>query len=155
MSSNKRKSTNVQKDAQESASAPKAKRARKSKSKAQGDLDTLGTLAARATEEGLTSQNTNKTYRTYVAAGKEFVKELVAKKRAAQAAGTPEMATQVPGNNENLDLNLLEKAFENPPNRLSALALEYLMVDKCVWSTCKPGTGISIYSAFKNYWEHM
>ena len=54
-----------------------------------------------------------------------------------------------------IDLDLLEKAFENPPNCYSGLALQFFMTELCFRLERKAGTGLSAYSAFKKYWENM
>ena len=51
--------------------------------------------------------------------------------------------------------NLLEKAFEKPPNQYSTKALEFFLVEKCIRQGCSRSTAEGIQAAFADYWDHM
>ncbi|KAF8628513.1 hypothetical protein AX17_005987, partial [Amanita inopinata Kibby_2008] len=56
---------------------------------------------------------------------------------------------------ESIDLDLLEKAFEKPPNYLSSKALELFLVQKCFNEGCKKSVAEQIHMAFCNHWDTM
>ena len=49
----------------------------------------------------------------------------------------------------------LEKAFDRPPNRYSAMALEMFLVQKCFTDGLGPSTADGIHGAFAAYWDTM
>lgn len=93
------------------------------------------------------AEKTLAAYRTYVTKGKEFLAQTVKARR--EKGGALETEDQV-------DTDVLEKAFENPPNSLSAKALELFLVHKCFGSDgCGPSTAERIHAAFCDHWDNM
>ncbi|KAF8071966.1 hypothetical protein FPV67DRAFT_1779081 [Lyophyllum atratum] len=85
-------------------------------------------------------------YKGHLARGRTFLKELVSEKRKT-------------GNNDvgsgDINIDLLEKAFDNPPNRFSAHALELFLIQKCVVENLKTCTAHGIQAAFADLWDNM
>ena len=82
-------------------------------------------------------------YDGYITKGKEFLALTVKARHKSQEK-------------DEIDTNLLEKAFEKPPNGLSAKALELFLVHKCLGSdACGPSTAERIHAAFCDYWDNM
>ncbi|KAF8327307.1 hypothetical protein F5887DRAFT_1077645 [Amanita rubescens] len=74
------------------------------------------------------AQRTLEAYRGYITKGKEFLALMVKARRENQEK-------------DEIDTDLLEKAFDNPPNRFSAKALELFLVHKCLGADgCGPST---------------
>src|SRR6266576_5918405 len=81
-------------------------------------------------------------YDSYITKGKEFVALTV---KARREKGESQEKDEI-------DTDLLEKAFEKPPNGLSATALELFLVHKCFGSDgCGPSTAERIHAAFCDY----
>ncbi|KAF8071961.1 hypothetical protein FPV67DRAFT_1411251 [Lyophyllum atratum] len=91
-------------------------------------------------------KRTVKKYDGYVARCQRFAKTV-----AAQRRNNP---TNVTGC-DNLDLDLIEKAFDDPPNRLSVYTLELFILQKCCIDKRRSGTATSTHAALKDYWRHM
>jgi hypothetical protein len=56
---------------------------------------------------------------------------------------------------DDVDVDLLEKAFENPPNKYSVSAMELFLVQKCCTEALSPSTAFGIQGAFCDYWDNM
>ena len=85
-------------------------------------------------------------YASYIAKGKEFL-ALTVKARREKGKAIEK---------DGIDTNLLAKAFERPPNKLSATAFELFLVHKCLGSQeCGPSTAEGIHAAFCDYWDNM
>ncbi|KAF8333359.1 hypothetical protein F5887DRAFT_893721 [Amanita rubescens] len=85
-------------------------------------------------------------YDSYITKGKEFLALTV---KARREKGESQEKDEI-------DTNLLEKAFEKPPNGLSATALELFLVHKCLGlDGCGPSTAERIHAAFCDYWDNM
>ena len=83
-------------------------------------------------------------YNQYIRQGREFLAECV-RQRACNK-------TEEQGN---LDIGLLAKAFENPPNKTSAEALELFVVQKCFREGCGESVAMTIQAAFAWHWDNM
>lgn len=86
-------------------------------------------------------------YDALVKQGKTFLEKFVTARRSS--------CDELEHGEEVLDNDVLEKAFDNPPNRYSAKALEYFLVDRCIINGCQEGTAAGIHAAFLFYWERM
>jgi hypothetical protein len=95
-------------------------------------------------EEYGKSKHTLEQYRRYVRQGKDFLALLVGKR-----------AGNKPGEQDDLDISLLAKAFDNPPNKTSVEALELFMVEKCFEKNCGESVATLIQAAFAWYWDNM
>lgn len=94
-------------------------------------------------EEFGRSKNTKKAYKGHLARGKAFLKDLVDQKRASGTDG------------DCVNADKLAKAFDNPPNEYSAMALELFLTQKCFSEALGLSTGQGIHGAFANYWDEM
>ncbi|KAJ7926602.1 hypothetical protein B0H13DRAFT_2229378 [Mycena leptocephala] len=56
---------------------------------------------------------------------------------------------------QGIDTGLLEKAFEGPPNKHSAMALELYLTQKCVVEGRGKSTAEGIHGAFADYWDNL
>ena len=91
------------------------------------------------------SDRTRKAYTGHVARGKEFLARLVAERRAKDEG------VAVDG----INTDLLEKAFDNPPNNYSVEALEMFLSWKCFTDGKGHSTAEAIQAAFADYWDNL
>ncbi|RDB17550.1 hypothetical protein Hypma_001160 [Hypsizygus marmoreus] len=113
---------------------------------AQPTLQALNAAQAAACEEFGRPPTTRKSYNGYLARGFKFLQNLV---DARREAGNGEIG------DDGVDTDLLEKAFGNPPNKYSLMALEAFMTQKCFHEGKGEATANGIQSAFADYWDHM
>jgi len=92
-----------------------------------------------------TVKNTDGAYKGYVARGIKFLEDLVVQRR--------ENGEDVCA--EGISTDMLEKAFDKPPNHYSALAVELFLVQKCFTENCGVSTAEGIHGAFASYWDTM
>ncbi|RDB18873.1 hypothetical protein Hypma_014489 [Hypsizygus marmoreus] len=92
------------------------------------------------------SQVVAKYYQGQLDHGKTFLNELVTLRRANDEAGV---------GHDGIDTDLLEKAFDRPPNKLSVRALEWFILEKCMRQGLGRSTAVGIQSAFTQYWSAM
>ena len=97
-------------------------------------------------EEYCKSSHTREAYQGQVKQGKEFLARCIAerKKKGCDA----DLA-------DGVNTNLLEKAFDNPPNIHSVDALEMFLSQRCFTEGLAYSTAESIHAAFANYWDNM
>lgn len=120
---------------------------RKKKSQsATSSLKTLQKVRNEKVSEFSTVKNTNNAYNGHVARGMAFLKEIV-KDREENGEGTM-CSLGIPTDE-------LEKAFDKPPNRYSALALEMFLVQKCFTEDLGISTAYGIHGGFAAYWDTM
>lgn len=107
------------------------------------NLGTLVELNQQSRQTYGKAQRTIEAYRGYIAKGKEFLALMVKARRENQEQ-------------DEIDTDLLEKAFDNPPNQFSAKALELFLVHKCLGPDgCGPSTAERIHAAFCDHWDSM
>ncbi|TCD65482.1 hypothetical protein EIP91_002566 [Steccherinum ochraceum] len=110
---------------------------------------------AAAAKSNILAKSTNASYKGYLERGRKFLAALVVKMKADGSGGQAAWTIEDSMDAGPPDLELLGKALEGPPNRYSAMALEWFIVEKCVRQALDAGTGTSAYSAFKKYWEML
>ena len=115
------------------------------KKAATSSLQTLQTIRNTRVKELSTVKNTDSAYKGYVARGIKFLENVVAQRRLN---GEHVCA-------EGISTDMLEKAFNRPPNHYSALALEMFLVQKCFTENCGVSTAEGIHGAFASYWDTM
>jgi hypothetical protein len=54
-----------------------------------------------------------------------------------------------------IDIDMMEKAFDNPPNKYSVMMLELYLVQKCLTEKKGKSTADGIHGAFADYWDNM
>ncbi|KAK2460230.1 hypothetical protein APHAL10511_007752, partial [Amanita phalloides] len=79
--------------------------------------------------------------------GKEFLEELCNMQQETRVRGEEI--------DDELDDTLLAKAFDKPLNETSVTALEFFLVQKCLWEECTHSTAMAICAAFASYWDNM
>jgi hypothetical protein len=120
---------------------------RKKKSRSStSSLKTLQKVRNQKVKEFSTVKNTNNAYNGHVARGVAFLKVLV---KDRQENGEGIMCSL------GIPTDELEKAFDRPPNRYSAMALEMFLVQKCFTDGLGSSTADGIHGAFAAYWDTM
>lgn len=90
-------------------------------------------------------KKTRENYARYVARGREFLAVLVKERRES---GLDE-------SDDGIVTDLLEKAFEKPPNKFSVVALELFLTQKCFSEGLGKSTAAGIQGAFADLWDNM
>jgi hypothetical protein len=117
-------------------------------------LECLQQVKEARKREHLHAKGTDNAYKGHVKRGKEFLSKLVADVRDSRAAGA-ELEAADDGGHRQLDVGQLEVAFEDPPNRLSPVALELFLTQKCLMENLGKDTANGIHAAFICHWDHM
>ncbi|KAM6502988.1 hypothetical protein JOM56_002965 [Amanita muscaria] len=120
----------------------KPRRQKKKQPEAAATIATLQDLSEQSRLQYGKAAKTRAAYTSYVRRGKEFLAQLVAARRMSHEK-------------DEIDTNLLEKAFEKPPNQYSTKALEFFLVEKCIRQGCTRSTAEGVQAAFADYWDHM
>jgi hypothetical protein len=115
---------------------------------ATSSLETLQKIKESSRTQHGRPKRTRDNYAGYIQRGKTFLKDLVAERRANvdSADSTPD---------DDVDINLLEKAFDDPPNKYSVMALELFLVQKCLTEDRGSSTAAGIQGGFTDYWDNM
>lgn len=91
---------------------------------------------------------TRKSYDSYLARGKDFLEDLVAERREEEKKHGI--------TRDGIDTTELAQAFdESGPNRLSPVALELFLTQKCLTEDKGMSTAEGIRGAFADYWDHL
>ena len=112
---------------------------------AASSLQTLRNIRNTRVKELSTVKNTDGAYKGYVARGIKFLEDVVAQRRQ-----NGEVVCV-----EGISTDMLEKAFDKPPNLYSALAVEMFLIQKCFTENCGVSTAEGIHGAFASYWDTM
>jgi len=137
----------VQKTSDSTTGMKKTKPAAKKKTKVTtSSLQTLQKTRTTCRNKFGWSKSTKSNYAGYIKQGKKFLADIIAERRANGEGAVCK---------EGINTDLLEKAFENPPNKYSAMALELFLVQKCFTENWGKSTGDGIHGAFADYWDHM
>jgi uncharacterized coiled-coil DUF342 family protein len=127
-------------------SANKNQTRKKKSQSATSSLKTLQNLRNEKVNEFSTVKNTNDAYNGYVARGVGFLKAVV---KERMENGEETMCGL------GISTDELKKAFDRPPNRYSAMALEMFLVQKCFTDGLGSSTADGIHGAFAAYWDTM
>lgn len=103
-------------------------------------------ISATNREEYGKSKCTRRQYNRNVESGKDFLVQCVKNWQADGGQAERE---------DGVDTEMLARAFDKPPNKLSVCALEWYMVHKCFVEECKLSVGVVIHAAFAWYWDNM
>ena len=123
-------------------------------------LETLKKVRKKTRIEYSHAKNTRGNYDGHFSRGQKFLAELVSDICAnggSSKLDLPELAG-IDGDGDDLDdvnVDLLEKAFDRPPNKYSVSALELFLVQKCCTEEHSPSTAAGIHGAFCDYWDNM
>jgi HPt (histidine-containing phosphotransfer) domain-containing protein len=91
------------------------------------------------------SSRTRGAYEGQVTHGKEFLASCIAERREKG----------MDSDSDGIKTNLLEKAFDCPPNEHSVDALELFLAQKCFKDGRGYSTAEAIHTAFVDYWDNM
>lgn len=122
------------------------KKGSKRKATAPADLETLQRLSESTQKEFGKALATQTAYARYLEQGTVFLAALVSERRQKR---------EVVDNEDEIDVDVLEKAFKKPPNYLSNKALEFFLVHRCFNENCGKSTADGIHAAFCDYWDNM
>ena len=110
-----------------------------------GSLSALKQISAETREKYGKAERTRKSYSSYVQKGRAWLNESVAEHRREEKRGI----------SDGIDTDTWEKAFDCPPNKYSAQALELFLTKKCLQEGLSRSTGDVIQAAFADYWDNM
>ena len=119
---------------------------KKKSQSATSSLKTLQKVRNEKVNEFSMVKNTNNAYNGHVARGVGFLKAVVKERRENGEGMTCSLG---------IPTDELEKAFNKPPNRYSAMALEVFLVQKCFTDGLGTSTADGIHGAFAAYWDTM
>jgi hypothetical protein len=101
-------------------------------------------------------KRTQDNYAGYVERGKAFLEELVAERREkVDHIDTGNKPDSLDDDIDIIDIDMMEKAFDNPPNKYSVMVLELYLVQKCLTEKKGKSTANGIHGAFTDYWDNM
>jgi hypothetical protein len=112
-------------------------------------LETLQKVKKSSRTQHGRPKRTRDNYAGYVQSGKTFLEDLVAERWANVDSG------HSTSDDDNVDVDLLEKAFDNPPNKYSVMALKLFLVQKCLTEDWGSSTAAGIQGGFADYWDNM
>ena len=104
------------------------------------------------------AQSTQGNYAGYIKRGKAFLAKLVSERQDSAEKGGDDgicAETEEGDDGKPIDWELLAKAFDNPPNKYSVMALELFIVEKCLTENHGTSTSGGIQGAFTTYWDNM
>lgn len=143
MTRNSSKSTGRTRKKQTTATPSSAQQTTSNESPA--TIQSLRAVQEAEVKKYTTVKNTAVAYRGHLAQGKKFLSEIVSKR---QKNGETVCSEGIPTDE-------LAKAFDKPPNRWSAVALELFLVEKCFLEKRKSSTADGIQGAFAAMWDTM
>jgi hypothetical protein len=108
-------------------------------------LTELRTIKDASKKAHMYSQKTDTTYSGHLKRGRTFLAQLV----RDDGLGHDNLLEP------DTDAELLSKAFDNPPNQYSAVALELFLVQRCLKENLGESTAFGIHAAFIRYWDQM
>jgi hypothetical protein len=122
--------------------------ARKDKSKAAvPSLAELKRVKELGKKKYKNAQWTDSAYEGYKKHGKDFLAKVVEGRRKAES--------EEPALEWRKETDKMALAFENPPNKYSAMMLEHWIVHKCFNKGLGQSTVDGIHAAFIRYWDNM
>lgn len=136
------------KKATNGGSGRQRKRGKSTKDSAPVDFETLEQTRNEGRAQWSLSANTTLAYKGQLKRARLWLATHVKTRQQAVTEGHKQP------NWRELDLDDLEKAFDDVPNKYSAYALEMLLTEKCLHEGKSVSTAQSVYSAIKNHWEN-
>ncbi|KAJ7827711.1 hypothetical protein B0H13DRAFT_2373687 [Mycena leptocephala] len=112
-------------------------------------LDVLDKKKQNARSSFSQAPRTAKQYARYVEMGKEFLANVVAQRRERVEKEPSWICPQ------EIDTDVLAKAFEKPPNKHSVFALELFLTQKCIVEDNGKSTAEGVHGAFAKHWDTM
>jgi hypothetical protein len=123
---------------------PKPRASRKPQVKA-APLASLQETRNVEVKETTAVKNTDNAYDGHLDRGMRFLATLIEERRARGEDIC----------SEGISTDEFEKAFDKPPNKYSAMAIEMFIVQKCFVQKLGKDTGYGIHGAFARYWDTM
>ena len=118
---------------------------------ATSSLETLQKIKKSSRAEHGRPKRTRDNYAGYVERGKVFLEDLVAEMRG----NINRIDNTLDSLDNDIDIDKMEKAFDNPPNKYSVMVLELYLVQKCLTEKKGKSTASGIHGAFTDYWDNM
>jgi hypothetical protein len=112
-----------------------------------GSLSALKEISAQNRRQYGKSERTQKSYMTYVQKGKAWLTENTERLRKGLKDGEDSV--------DGVNVSLWESAFDYPPNKYSASALELFLTKRCFEDNLGQSTAELIQAAFADYWDNM
>ena len=116
-------------------------------------LETLQKIKNSSRAEHGRPKRTRDNYAGYIERGKAFLENLVAERR--ENVDRIDNKLDSPDDDIDIDIDMMEKAFDNPPNKYSVMVLELYLVQKCLMEKKGKSTAAGIHGAFTDYWDNM
>lgn len=130
---------------------PKVSGKKKKTRNATSSLETLQKIKESSRAEHSRPKRTRDNYAGYVERGKAFLEGLVAERRE----NLNHLDDNLDSLDNDIDIDMMEKAFDNPPNKYSVMVLELFLVQKCLTENRGMSTATGIHGAFTDYWDNM
>jgi hypothetical protein len=118
---------------------------------ATSSLETLQKIKESSRIEHGRPKRTRDNYAGYIERGKAFLTDLVAERRG----DVNKLPVDSLDSDDDIDIDMMEKAFDNPPNKYSVMMLELFLVQKCLTEKRGKSTATGIHGAFSDYWDNM
>ena len=130
----------------ESGKKAKVTASKKKTRNATSSLETLQKIKISSRTEHGHPKRTRENYTGYIDQGKAFLADLVAERQDNHLDSL---------DSNDVDMDMMEKAFDNPPNKYSVMVLELYLVQKCLTENRGKSTAAGIQGAFADYWDNM
>ena len=130
----------------ESGKKAKVTASKKKTRNATSSLETLQKIKISSRTEHGRPKRTRENYTGYIDQGKAFLADLVAERQDNHLDSL---------DSNDVDMDMMEKAFDNPPNKYSLMVLELYLVQKCLTENRGKSTAAGIQGAFADYWDNM
>ena len=114
-------------------------------------LETLQKIKKSSRAEHGRPKRTRDNYAGYIEWGKAFLEDLVAERQENVDC----IGDRLDSLDDDIDIDMMEKAFDNPPNKYSVMVLELYLVQKCLTEKRGKITATGIHGAFTDYWDNM
>ena len=128
-----------------------SKSVKKKTKSATSSLEALQKIKESSRAEHGRPKRTRENYAGYVERGKAFLEGLVAERREKFSC----IDHNLDSLDNDIDIDMMEKAFDNPPNKYSVMVLELYLVQKCLTENRGKSTAAGIQGAFTDYWDNM